>query len=403
MPNLNEHTLGDVSHQSNKAKITGPYPDNLKSILCLNDTDKALAEIQTWAGYEPTPLYTLAALAKQIGVGEIYYKDEGPRFGLGSFKALGGAYGVLKFLQRHLSKTLGENVTFNDIRGGKYKHLTSAITLVTATDGNHGRAVASGAKRFDCKCRIYIHAEVSQGRQSAMEALGAEVIRIEGDYDESVRFCTEEAKKNGWHIISDTSFDDYIEVPADIMAGYTVLAAEISDQLQGKPLPTHIFLQGGVGSVASAICAYFWEKYPDHAFKFIVVEPNRAPCLFASAKAGVITEVEVKRESIMAGLSCGVPSKISWKIISQGVNDFITIGDEAIPHMMRLLAKPYADDPAIVGGESGVAGLAGLVAASKIVKTAKALGLDQRSFVLVIGTEGATDPEIYKNITHGPT
>jgi len=383
--------LADHFHNLNKNH--GSYPSKLRSVLNLENTQTAFKEISSWDGYEPTPLLSLEKIALQTGLKEIYYKDESSRFGLGSFKALGGTYGVLRFIQDALEKEIGKEVNMQDIRSGKYRDNISKYTVTTATDGNHGRSVAHGANLFGCKCQIYIHLEVSIGRQGAMENLGANVIRVNGNYDDSVQICKEESELNGWHIISDTSYPGYTKYPQDIMAGYNVMSEEISRQI--KKMPTHIFLQGGVGSFPGAICAYFWEKFYNKNIKIIVVESENAPCLIESARNNKMTPISIKKETMMAGLSCGEPSMLGWEILSNGVDDFITISDQSIPSTMRLLAK---NNPPIEAGESSVAGLAALIEVIKNKEVAKIIDLDSNSIVLLFGTEGATDPEIYHSI-----
>jgi diaminopropionate ammonia-lyase len=340
----------------------------------------------------------LSGLAKKLGIQNIYYKDESTRFNLGSFKALGGAYGVLKFIQKKIKKELNDNISIFDIRAGKYTELTKKYTVTTATDGNHGRSVAYGAKLSGCNCQIYIHAAVSEGRQKAMEEFGAKVIRVTGNYDESLRICIEEANKNNWQIISDTSYEGYTQYPKYIMAGYTILAHEIANQLTEKELPTHIFLQAGVGGFAAAIMAYFWEKYPDKNIKFIIVEPTLAPCLIGSANANKLTIFDIQKETMMAGLSCGEPSLLAWKILDEGTDHFMTITDDRVPDLMRLLANGTDNDPSIEAGECSASGLAALIEVKNNDTMVKKLNLNDNSRVLLFGTEGATDPDIYKEI-----
>ena len=385
-------------HFQNVRKNSGVYPEHLKSVLSFKDTKKALKEITNWRGYEPTKLYSLSDLAKKLGIQNIYYKDESTRFNLGSFKALGGAYGVLKFIQNKIKKELNNNISISDIRAGKYTELTKKYTVTTATDGNHGRSVAYGAKLSGCNCQIYIHAAVSEGRQKAKEEFGAKVIRVAGNYDESLRICIEEANKNNWQIISDTSYEGYTQYPRYIMAGYTILAHEIANQLTEKDLPTHIFLQAGVGGFAAAIMAYFWEKYSEKNIKFIIVEPTLAPCLIESAKANELTVFDIQKETMMAGLSCGEPSLLAWKILDEGTDHFMTITDDRVPDLMRMLAKGKDNDPSIEAGECSVSGLAALIEVKNNDTMVKKLNLNDNSRVLLFGTEGATDPDIYKEI-----
>ena len=384
-----------IDHFHNLNKTSKPYIGELRSVLNLKNTLEAFDEIISWKGYEVTPLLSLEKIASKINVKKIYYKDESSRFGLGSFKALGGTYGVLKFLHDMLILEIDSNVTLEDIRRGKYKEIVSKYTVATATDGNHGRSVAFGANLFGCKCQIYIHSEVSRGRQKAMERLNANVIRVNGNYDESVNICKSESKLNNWHIISDTSYPGYTKYPKDIMAGYNVMSEEISNQLEKKEMPTHIFLQGGVGSFPAAICSYFWEKYHEDNIKFVIVESEHAPCLIESAKEGQMISIDIQKETMMAGLSCGEPSILGWKILEKGADDFVTISDQSIPSMMRLLAN---NNPSIEAGESSVAGLAALIEITKNNKIAEKIGINSESIILLFGTEGATDQEVYNSI-----
>ena len=386
-----------IDHFHNQNKTYKPYTEELRSVLNLTNTREAFDEIVSWKGYKVTPLLSLGDIASKINVKKIYYKDESSRFGLGSFKALGGTYGVLKFLHDMLKKEIGSKVSLEDIRNGKYRKIVSKYTVATATDGNHGRSVAFGANLFGCKCQIYIHSEVSIGRQEAMERLNANVTRVNGNYDESVNICKSESNLKNWHIISDTSYPGYTKYPKDIMAGYNVMSEEISNQLEKKEMPTHIFLQGGVGSFPAAICSYFWEKYNKNNIKFVVVESEHAPCLIKSAKRGQMTSVNIQKETMMAGLSCGEPSLLGWKILDKGADDFVTISDQSIPSMMRLLSN---NNPPIEAGESSVAGIAALIEITKNHKIAEKIGINSESVVLLFGTEGATDPEIYDSIIH---
>ncbi|MBF9051578.1 diaminopropionate ammonia-lyase [Roseobacter sp. HKCCD9010] len=359
----------------------------------------ARAEITQWDGYAPTPLWALRALAERIGVGEILYKDEGPRFGLGSFKALGGAYAAQRVLQREIARRLGRDVSLADIRQGKLAEECAQIMLVSATDGNHGRSLAWGCKRFGAPCRIYIHSEVSEGRAIAMRNLGAEVIRIEGDYDESVRLTKAEAEANGWFVVSDTSWPGYSVPPRDVMSGYGVMTNEIFEAIDSAP--THVFLQGGVGGMAAGIIASFKQHWGDNSPRVIIVEPELAPCLIESARRGEATKVDLAEETLMAGLSCGDPSELAWPILAEEASDFLTIPESLVGPAMRLLAQPLGDDPAIEAGESAVAGLAALITACNDRDLAAQLGLNSHARVLLIGSEGVTDQAIFNRIMEG--
>ena len=359
----------------------------------------ARAEITQWDGYAPTPLVSLPALANVIGVGDIHYKDEGPRFGLGSFKALGGSYAAQRVLQREISERTGRNVSLADIRNGTHQAECATITLVSATDGNHGRSLAWGCQRFGSPCRIYIHADVSEGRADAMRDLGADVIRIDGDYDASVVLAKKEAAANGWFVVSDTSWPGYSQPPRDVMSGYGVMTQEICEALDQAP--THVFLQGGVGGLAAGVVAGLRQFWGPGAPRVVIVEPDLAACLFESAKTGRATNVNIAMETLMAGLSCGEPSEIAWEILQEEASDFLTIPDALVAPAVRLLARPLGGDPAIKAGESAIAGLAALIAAMQDGDLAAKLGLDGTSRVLLIGSEGVTDQAIFDTIMEG--
>ena len=381
-----------ISHQAGAPAFDAEF----STVLPRSAFSAALDEIRQWDGYTKTPLYSLPALAQELDLGAIRYKHEGPRFGLGSFKALGGAYGAQCALRRELSRITGSDVTLAEIRNGDWVHKASQITLVSATDGNHGRSLAWGCKRFGAQCRIYIHAEVSAGREQAIEDLGATVVRVDGDYDASVAICRDEALENGWIVVSDTSWDGYTEIPRDVMAGYGVMFSEIVDQMGSAP--SHAFVQGGVGGLAAAASASLRQLWGREAPRIVVVEPEYAACLFECAARGTVTVVEIEAETIMAGLSCGEPSPLAWDVLAGGAADFLTISDGLIPPTMRRLARPRSGDPAIEGGESGVAGLAALIEAGRSELLRESIGLTSESEVLLIGTEGVTDPQIFAEI-----
>jgi len=237
--NIDAPTL--YTHNTHKTNNPVIQTDPLAPANC----QLAMQAIVEWPGYAKTPLLSLGGLAQRLGVSHIYCKDEAPRFGLGSFKALGGAYAVSVLLIKHLQEKLEKPVTLADLTNPKYSEYTKQITVSCATDGNHGRSVAWGAQQFGCTCIIFIHSEVSEGRKAAIEQYGAEVIRIDGNYDDSVRIADEQAAKHNRVVVSDTSYPGYLDIPADVMRGYTVLADEALDQMAGQ-LPTHVFLQGGV-------------------------------------------------------------------------------------------------------------------------------------------------------------
>jgi diaminopropionate ammonia-lyase len=374
------------------------FVEGAESSLSAQGMNFARQSVSQWDGYEVTPLTPLPGLANALGVASVHYKDEGGRFGLGSFKSLGGAYAVYQLLSRMITAATGiQDITPEDLKSGVYSEHVKGITVASATDGNHGRSVAWGARQFGCNCVIYIHAEVSHGRLVALENQVAKVVRVDGNYDESVHFCAEQSDANGWYVVSDTSYKGYKEVPTNVMEGYSVLASEIIDQMNPTP-PTHVFVQGGVGGLAAAVNAAFWQAWEAERPLFYVVEPDLAACIYRSVEAQAPTNVEVATETIMAGLSCGEISLVAWDILSRGADGVMIIPDSFVGPAMRLLAEAATGDTPIVAGESAVAGLAGLISARGSESLSRDLHQDENSRVVVIGSEGATDVEIYRKI-----
>lgn len=350
------------------------------SLFTARELDESFATISGWDEYSPSRLVALDGLARKAGVAGVFYKDEGARFGLGSFKALGGAYAVNRLL---------------NLLGGDETN----ITVCSATDGNHGLSVAWGAAQLGCRAVIFIHADVSAGREKALRDRGAEVVRIDGNYDDSVRMCVIAAQENGWHVVADTTSDPNMqEIPKTVMAGYTVMAAEVVQQLAGSR-PTHVFIQGGVGGLAAAVCDYFHREWANDMPCIVIVEPELAACLFESASRGKRTAIDIHEETMMAGLSCGEVSLVAWPVLEQRASHFLTVPDSVVAPTMQLLLDAPFGDPAIVAGESAVAGLAGFIAARSKSEQSETLGLDKESRILVFGTEGATDPDLYRSIT----
>ena len=391
MPTLSA-TLTHLPNPAARREQT--YPQALREIASLEKAATAFTNISSWPGYRPSPLLQLEQLAAQIDVAEIHYKDESQRFGLKSFKALGGAYAVARQLQWQIRQQNGAEASIDDLLQGRYQSIVQNIVISCATDGNHGRSVAWGCQMFGCGCVIYIHRDVSVGRQQAMEAFDAEVIRISGNYDESVRQAASDALTHGRIIVSDTSYPGYVDIPRDVALGYTVMLAEAVRQLADS-IPTHVFIQAGVGGLAAAVCAYFWEHWGAERPRFIVVEPEQANCLQESARQGQRVTIEGDLDTLMAGLACGEVSLLAWDILQPGVDDFLTISEDAVAPCMQLLARGV---PPIEAGESAVAGLAAAIVAREDATLAAKLGLDASSRIFVIGTEGATDPEVYQRL-----
>jgi diaminopropionate ammonia-lyase len=350
---------------------------------------RAKATITGWPGYVPTPLVDLPGLAD---VAVLRIKDESTRFGLGSFKALGGAYAVGKLLAAELAhQGVARSASETELTDGRFADYTSKITVTCATDGNHGRSVAWGAQRYHCRCIIFVHETVSAGRVDAITQYGAEVERVRGTYDDAVRAATQAARRHGWFVVSDTSYAGYTEIPRDVMQGYRLMADEAADQWTGPP-PTHVFIQAGVGGAAAAVSIQLRERFAPTPL-LIVVEPEHAACLLASALGGGLTTVHGDLDTIMAGLACGEPSLLAWQELERAAWAFLAIPDREAAHALRLLA-----DRGLSIGESGIAGLAALRLVMTDAPARDMLRLTPDSRVLLFGTEGITDPIIYGNI-----
>jgi diaminopropionate ammonia-lyase len=345
--------------------------------------------------HKPTPLYALTGLAAKLGLAEIRVKDESQRFGFGAFKALGGVIAVYDELLHALGGTEPSSATFADLMNGRHREITSRFTFATASSGNHGRSVAAGAKLFGVRCVVFLPKFTSAEKEAAIRARGATVTRVDGDYDTAVAECRRTSEANGWTIISDTSWQGYDSVPRSVMRGYCVLAHEAVVQ-QGRPGPTHVFVQAGVGGLAAAVCGHF------PGSQFIIVEPEHAAGLFASARAGRPERAPGEVHTVMAGLECGEVSPIAWRILDRGADFFMTIRDSAVPHCLRLLAKSPHGDPPIFAGESAVAGLIALLDTARDPEARQLLRLDPSSRILLFGTEGITDPIIWRKLVTQP-
>ena len=335
--------------------------------------DDAYSTISKWDNYKPTPLLLLNKLSKELNLNKIYYKDESKRFNLKSFKALGGAYAV-------------EKIT----KGNK------DITVSTATAGNHGRSVAWGANRLGLKCKIFISEYVTDARGKAMEALGADVVKVKGNYENSLIECIKQSKENNWQIVQDVAWKDYILVPTLTMAGYSVMMKEIVDQINNDKI-THIFLQAGVGGMAGAMVAGA-AKYLKNIPKMIVVEPDSAACVMESIKSGKIEKINIKKESLMGGMSCGEPSLVPWQILKKSLNHCISLPDDDIGRAMKLFASASFGDDKIIAGENSAPGVISLIASYNDEPIKKKLDLNSNSNVLLIGCEGDTDQEMYQKL-----
>ncbi|MGH1356299.1 MAG: diaminopropionate ammonia-lyase [Thalassovita sp.] len=377
------------------ADRAAPWTDAQDAILNDAALGAALQTIQGWPGFAKTPLIGLPALAADLGVSSINYKDEGGRFGLGSFKALGGAYAVARLLQAQMTNALGRTVGMDEVTSVAHPDFAAGITVCCATDGNHGRSVAWGAQTFGARCVIFIHEGVSEARKIAIEAYGADVRRCVGNYDASVREAQETATAEGWFVVSDTSYPGYMDVPRDVMQGYEVMAAEAFDALDQPP--THIFLQTGVGGMAAAVAALAKRRWGDARPVIVLCDPDQSACWLETFRAGAPTTVDGDLDTLMAGLACGEISALAWEILKDHSDAAIAVTDAAAVQAMRDLADAENETP-IVAGESAVAGLVGLRAAMSVSKAEQVLNLNADARVLLFGTEGDTDPALYTEL-----
>ena len=357
--------LENKNYSFNKHKIL--------NVLSEKEINNAYSSISKWEGYAPTPLISLNKLSKELNLNKIYYKDESKRFNLKSFKALGGAYAVEKITQ------------------GKKN-----ITVATATAGNHGRSVAWGARRLGLKCKIFISEFVSEARGQAMTDLGADVIKVKGNYENSLIECITKSTKNNWQIVQDVAWKNYIQVPTYTMAGYSVMMKEIVDEINNEKI-SHIILQAGVGGMAGAMVAGI-ARYLNNIPVTLVVEPDSAACVLESIKTGEIEKIDIKRESLMGGMSCGEVSLVPWEILKNSVKYCISLPDDDIAKTMKSLGNSSFSDEQIIAGENSAPGIISLIASCKNKNIKQNLQLDQNSNVLVFGCEGDTDKEMYQKL-----
>ena len=357
--------LENQQYSFNKKNILNHLPEKF--------IEEAIESISSWENYLPTPLIKLNKLNEELKLKNIYYKDEDKRFDLKSFKALGGAFAVYKIASEKKD-----------------------ITVSTATAGNHGRSVAWGAQRLGLKCKIFISEFVSESRADAMRNLDAEVIRVKGNYDNSLKECIKQSKENNWEIVQDVSWEGYKEVPKLIMAGYTIMIKEIIDEIDINSI-THVFLQAGVGGMAAAMIAGF-AKLSKNIPKFIIIEPENAGCVFQSIKNNKPARIDIKKETIMGCMSCGDISSVAWEILKNSTNYCLTIPDKAISTAVALLAKSRLSDEKIIGGECAVPGLIALIGSFNNKEYLDKLQLNSESNILLFGCEGLTDKAMYQKL-----
>lgn len=396
--------MNGFTYQMNQADRGVHAAERLTSYETVSPAHRFHAGID---GYCPTPLVSLEQQAKRLGLGALLVKDESKRFGLNAFKVLGGSYAIAKYLCGKLELPMDEQA-FTRLCAPEAKAVLGEITFVTATDGNHGRGVAWAAREFGHRAVVYMPKGTAPERLENIRKLGAEAEIMPFNYDDAVRHANRMAEERGWILVQDTAWPGYEEIPTHIMQGYTTIASEIEQQLEqsGLPKPTHLFMQAGVGSVAGGLSGYFAAQWGEECPAIVIVEPDRADCLFRTAQAndGTIHIVTDDMDSMMAGLCCGEPCTISWDIIRECATAFVSCGDGYAARGMQMLGRPLDGDASVISGESGAvtAGVVqGIMTEERLRPLKEQLGLDETSCVLVISTEGDTDQENYRKVLEG--
>ncbi|MBP3852539.1 MAG: diaminopropionate ammonia-lyase [Erysipelotrichaceae bacterium] len=381
--------------------IKNPYISNDPASAKLFGFKQAHAVRQfhkTIPSYQPTPLYSLKNLAKELSVKNIYVKDESKRFGLNAFKGLGASYCIGRLIAHKASLPL-EELTWKKLQEKEVRQAIQDMILVTATDGNHGRGIAWVASQLDIPAKVFLPKGSSLERLEHIQNLGAQAEITSFNYDDTVRLAASMEEEKGWTLIQDTAWPGYEILPLWIMQGYTTMAHEIIEQLQGQR-PTHIFLQAGVGSFAGALTGFFTDTYQDTKPKIVIVEPEGANCLYQSVQKGTIQNVK-ELHTIMAGLSCGQPCTLGWSSLKNYADFFLSVKDLVTARGMRLLAHPIGQDPQIISGESGAVttGLAAQLLYDQDLDTLRqSMELNTSSTILCISTEGDTDHDSYQKI-----
>ena len=380
--------------------------DEGSALMTRKQVEGVRAFHRSFPQYHPTPLQNLAAMAKELGLGGLYVKDESYRFDLNAFKVLGGSYAIARKIAALTGQPM-EKMTYTYLTGPILQRDFPPVTFYTATDGNHGRGVAWAARQLGQQAVVRMPKGTSQRRLENIRKEGATVTIENMNYDDCVRLAAREAAQNpGSVLMQDTAWDGYEEIPGWIMQGYGTMAAEAVEQLESVRVqrPTHVFVQAGVGSLAGAMAGYFANCFPENPPKVVVVEARAADCHYRSAVAGDIRTVEGDLATMMAGLACGEPNPISWAILRNHAHAFISCPDWVSALGMRMLAAPCKGDMPVTSGESGAVGM-GLIAAIMQSETYRdlrtALQLDQNSHVLLFSTEGDTDPAHYRRIIWG--
>jgi diaminopropionate ammonia-lyase len=347
--------------------------------------------------YRETPLVDAPGLAGALGVGKVLVKDESSRLGLPAFKVLGASWAVYRALEERIGEDFGDWEEIWELK--ERLEPLRPLSLVAATDGNHGRAVARVARLLGLGARIFVPDDMVLARSEAIADEGAEVIVVDGTYDEAVELSAAEEGERAL-VISDMSWPGYERIPSWVIEGYSTMLWEIDDELErrNEEGPDLVVVQVGVGAFGAAVARHFSSPGASTRPKLMGVEPASADCLLESVAAGRIVSVPGPHDSIMSGLNCGRPSLVAWPAVSRGIDLLVAVDDGPARQAMRLAAES-----GVVSGETGAAGLAGLQELLRVGETEarRTLGVDEQTRVLLFNCEGATDPDAYGRIMAG--
>ena len=381
-----------------------PSGDSCLSIMSLENAAKARAFHRSFPQYAATPLVRLDGMARRLGLGGLWVKDESFRFGLNAFKVLGGSFAIARHIAGELGRDVSE-LTYEYLTSARFREEFGQATFFTATDGNHGRGVAWAASRLGQKAVVHMPKGSARSRFDNIAKEDAQVTIEEVNYDDCVRMAAAEAAGTAHGVvIQDTAWEGYEEIPSWIMQGYATMADEAAEQMEERP--THVFLQAGVGSMAGAVAGYFVNRYPEHPPKFVVMEAEAADCHYQSAIAGdgKMRMVGGDLRTIMAGLACGEPCGVGWQLLQYGADAFLSIEDRVAANGMRILGNPAGTDSRVISGESGAAGFGALCELLRhCPEYAARLELKEDAVILCFSTEGATDTQRYQSIVWDAT
>ncbi|MFN0055852.1 MAG: diaminopropionate ammonia-lyase [Planctomycetales bacterium] len=380
------------------AEFAAEYGHLQRAVMSPAEHAEAVAVISAWPGYASTPLLSVPGLAGQLDLARVDVKDEGQRWSVRSFKALGPPYALARIVATVCSQQAGRTISSVELLQAPPLPSAARVCACAATSGNHGRALAWGAQRLGCRCVIYMPEHTSRPREQAIRDLGAQVVRVSGNFDASVVRAKEDARREGWILVGEVAPRDWPDTPRHILHGYSVLGAELLANDVQRPLPTHVFISAGSGKLAAGITGALWLACGPQRPRVVIVQPHRADCVFQSVSHQQRTPASGDLVTLMDGLSVGQISPLAWPLLRSGAAAAITISEQAAVHALRRMAHPIAGDPPVLLGETGIAALAGLIAVAQSPEARNMLQIDSTSRCLAVGCEGVTDPEIFQRL-----